>query len=66
MRPSCKIIIRKHAHIQTKLGLTRRFSLTVCLYQEGGGCLVDSSGVLWFPLYTAWLELNLKEVTFGL
>lgn len=37
-------------------------SLTVSLSQEGGS-LVDSSGALRFPLYTAWLELNQKEVT---
>lgn len=43
-------------------GLMRCLSLTVSLSQEGGS-LVDSSGVLRLPLYTAWLELNQKEVT---
>lgn len=38
------------------------FSLTVSLSQEGGS-LVDSSGALRLPFYTAWLELNQKEVT---
>lgn len=37
-------------------------SLTVSLSQDGGS-LVDSSGALRLPLYTAWLELNQKEVT---
>ncbi len=43
-------------------GLTRCLSLTVFLSQEGGS-LVDSSGAVRLPLYTAWLELNQKEVT---
>lgn len=42
--------------------LTRCLSLTVSLSQEGGS-LMDSSGALRLPLYTAWLELNQKEVT---
>lgn len=45
--------------------LTRCLSLTVSLYQEGGS-LMDSSGALRLPLYTTWLELNQKEVTFDL
>lgn len=43
-------------------GLMQCLSLTVSLYQ-GGGSLVDSSGALLLPLFTAWLELNQKEVT---
>lgn len=43
-------------------GLTWCLSLMVSLSQEGGS-LMDSSGVLLLPLYTAWLELNQKEVT---
>lgn len=46
-------------------GLIRCLSLTVSLSQEGGS-LVDSRGVLRLPLYTAWLELYQKEVTFDL
>lgn len=37
-------------------------SFMVFLSQEGGS-LVDSSGGLRVPLYTAWLELDQKEVT---
>lgn len=46
-------------------GLIRCLSLTVSLSQEGGS-LVDPRGVLRLPLYTAWLELYQKEVTFDL
>lgn len=40
-------------------------SLMVSLSQEGWG-LVDSRGGLRVPLFTAWLELIQKEVTFDL
>lgn len=41
---------------------TVSLSFMVFLSQEGGG-LVDSSGGLRVPFYTAWLELVQKEVT---
>ncbi|XP_053719186.1 cadherin EGF LAG seven-pass G-type receptor 1 isoform X1 [Synchiropus splendidus] len=40
-------------------------SVQLHYYNKDGGSLVDSSGVLRFPLYTAWLELNLKEPNIG-
>lgn len=43
-------------------GLTRCLFLMVSLSQEGVS-LVDSSGAVRLPLYTAWLELYQKEVT---
>lgn len=55
----------KHLARLWAAGLTRCLSLTVFFSQEGGS-LVDSTGVLRLPLYTAWLELNQKEVTLDL
>ncbi|XP_075907847.1 cadherin EGF LAG seven-pass G-type receptor 1 isoform X3 [Nelusetta ayraudi] len=41
-------------------------SVELHYYNKGeGGSLVDSSGVLRLPLYTAWLELNQKEPNIG-
>uniref|UniRef100_A0A8D3BBJ4 Cadherin EGF LAG seven-pass G-type receptor 1 n=1 Tax=Scophthalmus maximus TaxID=52904 RepID=A0A8D3BBJ4_SCOMX len=40
-------------------------SVQLHYYNKGGGSLVDSSGALRFPLYTAWLELNQKEPNIG-
>lgn len=55
----------RHKHCLWAAGLTRCLSLTVFFSQEGGS-LVDSTGVLRLPFYTAWLELNQKEVTLDL
>ncbi|KAE8281530.1 Cadherin EGF LAG seven-pass G-type receptor 1 Precursor [Larimichthys crocea] len=40
-------------------------SVQLHYYNKEGGSLVDSSGVLRLPLYTAWLELNQKEPNIG-
>lgn len=64
-----KLVMQSHAGSDAAwlwaTGLIRCLSLTVSLSQEGGS-LVDSHGVLRLPLYTAWLELFQKEVTFDL
>ncbi|XP_074482164.1 cadherin EGF LAG seven-pass G-type receptor 1 isoform X2 [Sebastes fasciatus] len=40
-------------------------SVQLHYYNKDGGSLVDSSGALRFPLFTAWLELNQKEPNIG-
>ncbi|XP_077356776.1 cadherin EGF LAG seven-pass G-type receptor 1 isoform X2 [Festucalex cinctus] len=40
-------------------------SVQLHYYNKDGGSLVDSSGLLRLPLYTAWLELTQKEPNIG-
>ncbi|KAM9328068.1 LOW QUALITY PROTEIN: cadherin EGF LAG seven-pass G-type receptor 1 [Pholidichthys leucotaenia] len=40
-------------------------SVQLNYYNKDGGSLVDSSGALLLPLYTAWLELTQKEPNIG-
>ncbi|XP_033930567.1 cadherin EGF LAG seven-pass G-type receptor 1 isoform X1 [Pseudochaenichthys georgianus] len=40
-------------------------SVQLHYYNKEGGSLMDSSGALRLPLYTAWLELNQKEPNIG-
>ncbi|XP_034019490.1 cadherin EGF LAG seven-pass G-type receptor 1 isoform X2 [Thalassophryne amazonica] len=40
-------------------------SVQLHYYNKDGGSLMDSSGALRLPLYTAWLELNQKEPNVG-
>ncbi|XP_049616876.1 cadherin EGF LAG seven-pass G-type receptor 1 isoform X5 [Syngnathus scovelli] len=43
----------------------RWHSVQLHYYNKDGGSLVDSSGLLRLPLYTAWLELTQKEPNIG-
>ncbi|XP_068611577.1 cadherin EGF LAG seven-pass G-type receptor 1 [Brachionichthys hirsutus] len=40
-------------------------SVQLDYYNKEGGSLVDPSGAVWLPLYTAWLELDQKEPNIG-